>query len=91
MLTGAALLAAACGGGSPAAAPNAHPGQLTAQTMNAFASYMRGHGVPGFYFSHTGSAAAAQLTSGIQFGQWAAPANTSSPQFLAAPQKCNGG
>jgi hypothetical protein len=87
-LAGAALLAAGCGGGSPAAAPSAHPGQLTAQTMNVFAQCMRSHGVPDFYFSRTGSTAAAGLTSVIELGQWVAPANPSSPQFQQALKAC---
>jgi hypothetical protein len=89
-LAGTMLVVTACGGGggSPATAPSAQPGQLTAQTMNTFAACMRGHGVPGFYFSHTGSAAADRLTSVLQFGQWVAPANPSSPQFEAALKSC---
>ena len=88
VLAGTMLLVSACGGGSPAAAPSAHPGQLTAQTMNVFAQCMRGHGVPDFYFSRTGSTAAAGLTSVIQLGQWVAPANPSSPQFQSAMTAC---
>ncbi len=50
---GVALLATACGGGHPAAAPSASPGQLTAQKVDAFALCVRDHGMTGFYMSQT--------------------------------------
>jgi len=86
-LAGAATLAA-CGGGSPPATASAHPGQLTAQTMATFASCMRSHGVADFYFSRTTSAAGSALTSVLQFGQWVAPADPSSPRFQSAQKAC---
>jgi hypothetical protein len=86
-LAGTALLSA-CGGGSPAAAPSAHPGQLTAQTLATFAQCVRGHGVPNFYFSRSTSSAGSALTSVIQLGPWVAPANPSSPQFQSALKSC---
>jgi hypothetical protein len=46
------LLAAACGGGggqAPGSGPNS--GQNLAVELDSFASCIRGHGVPGFYFT----------------------------------------
>ena len=90
-LAGTVLLATGCGGRAPAATPSASNGQPSAAMLDSFASCMRGHGVPDFYFSRAGSTAAGSLASVIQLGQWVAPADTSSPQFQAALQKCNGG
>jgi hypothetical protein len=87
-LAGTMLLATACGGGSPAAAPSASTGQLSAAMLDSFASCMRGHGVPDFYFSHTGSTAANRLTSVLQLGDWVAPADITSLQFQAALKSC---
>jgi len=60
-LAGTALVAAACGGGSPSAAPSARTGQMTAQVVGAFAQCMRNHGLTNFYVtqprSRTGSGA----------------------------------
>jgi hypothetical protein len=87
-LAGTMLLAAGCDGGTPAATPRTSTGQLSAAMLDSFAACMRGHGVPDFYFSHTGSAAAASLTSVLQLGDWVAPADISSPQFEAALKSC---
>jgi hypothetical protein len=67
---GVALLAAACGGARPAAAPSAHPGQLTAQQVDAFALCVRDHGVPGFYFSRTNVSSFDYNGSGLKLPGW---------------------
>jgi len=86
-LAGTMLLVTACGG-SPAAAPSASTGQLSAAMLDSFAFCMRSHGVPDFYFSHTGSTAANRLTSVLQLGDWVAPADITSPQFQTAHKSC---
>jgi hypothetical protein len=46
-----ALLTAACGGGSPSAAPSPAPGNVP--QLDAFAACMRSHGVLDFYFANS--------------------------------------
>jgi hypothetical protein len=51
-LAGGALIVAACGGGGTHAARSAaSPGLPIANALDTYASCMRSHGVPGFYFS----------------------------------------
>jgi hypothetical protein len=84
VLAGAALLAAACGGGSHPAGSGATSGQLTAPKLDAFAQCMRSHGVPDLYFSP-----AKPSSPDIMFG-YAVPAsiNPRSPQFQAGMTAC---
>jgi hypothetical protein len=83
VLAGAALLAAACGGGSHPATSVAS-GQLTAPKLDAFAQCMRSHGLYGFYFSE------ANPSSGDTMFGYGIPANIhpNSPQFQAALSAC---
>jgi hypothetical protein len=84
VLAGAALLAAACGGGSHPAGTSATSGQLTAPKLNAFAQCMRSHGVADFYFSPANPG-----SPFVMFG-YAVPLSTDpgSPQFQAGQQAC---
>jgi hypothetical protein len=86
VLTGAAVLAAACGGGSHTTASTASSGQLTAPKLDAFARCVRSHGVPNFYFSGTGSSPG----SGASVFGHSIPAgiNPASSQFQAAMGAC---
>ena len=88
-LTGAALLAAGCGGGSPAVAPSASHGLPTAAMLDSFASCVRSHGVPNFYFSRNTHSGADTPDNLLKIGPWVAPANPSSPQFQAALKACH--
>jgi hypothetical protein len=81
-----ALLAPACGGGSPSAAPSAGHGLPTVQQLDSFASCVRGHGVPNFYFTHDDGGNTPDNM--LKIGPWAAPANPGSPQFQAALKAC---
>jgi hypothetical protein len=87
VLTGAAVLAAACGGGSHTTGSSAGSGQLTAPKLDAFAQCLRSHGVPNFYFSGTGSSPGSGET--VVFGH-SIPAgiNPRSPEFQAAMGAC---
>jgi hypothetical protein len=84
VLAGAALLAAACSGGSRLAGSGATSGQLTIPKMDVFAQCMRSHGVPDFYFSP-----AHPSSPFVMFG-YAVPlsADPSSPQFQAGQKAC---
>jgi len=84
----AGTLLAACGGGSPAAAPSPSKGPITSQTLDIYAKCMRDHGLPNFYFTSADSSPGSGLTSAIRLGKWVAPVDPSSPQFLAAQKAC---
>jgi hypothetical protein len=85
---GAAVLAAACGGGRPAAAPGAHPGGLTAQTVDAFALCVREHGVAGFYVSRTYGGH--YNGAGLNLAGWhSTPVTPGSPVLQSALKACN--
>ena len=84
---GVALLAAACGG-RPAAAPSAHPGGLTAQTVDAFALCVREHGMAGFYVSRTNGAN--YNGSGLSIAGWhSTPITPGSPVLQSALKACH--
>ncbi|HEX3922275.1 MAG TPA: hypothetical protein VHY31_08310 [Streptosporangiaceae bacterium] len=87
----AGTLLAACGGGSPSAAPGPGKGPITSQELDAFAKCMRDHGLPNFYFVSTSSSAGTALVNkndSIKILQWVAPADSSSPQFQSAMKAC---
>jgi hypothetical protein len=84
----AAALLAACGGGSPAAAPSPGKGQITSQTLDVYATCMRDHGLPDFYFTSADSSPGSGLAQVIQLGHWVAPADPDSPQFQSAMTAC---
>ena len=86
MLAGAALLATGCGGGPSSAATGAGRGLPTVQQLDSFASCVRGHGVPDFYFTHDDGGNTPDNM--LKIGPWAAPANPGSPQFQAALKAC---
>jgi hypothetical protein len=90
-VAGVALLAAACGGGSPAAAPSADTGIHNAQKMDAFALCVRDHGVPGFYISHIDVTSAADYNgSGLWLGDgWVSTPISPSSVAQAALKACN--
>ena len=81
-----ALLATACGGGSPSAAPSTGRGLPTVQQLDSFASCVRGHGAPNFYFTHDDGGNTPDNM--LKIGPWAAPANPGSPQFQAVLKAC---
>jgi hypothetical protein len=85
VLTGAAVLAAACSGGSHTSGSSGSSGQITVQQVDAFAQCMRSHGVPGFYFSGK-----ARPGPGDTMFGYSVPAsiNMGSPQFQAGAQAC---
>jgi hypothetical protein len=85
VLTGAAVLAAACSGGSHTTGPSTSSGQLTVQEVDAFAQCMRSHGVPSFYFSGKASPGPGNTMFGYSVP---ASINMGSPQFQAANNAC---
>jgi hypothetical protein len=91
MLAGIALLAAACGGGRPAAAPSASTGGRTAQQVDAFALCVRDQGVPGFYISRIKVTSAADYNGpGLWLGDgWVSTPISPSPVVQAALKACN--
>jgi hypothetical protein len=84
VLAGAALLAAACGGGSHPAGSGPTSGQLTTPKLDAFAQCMRSHGIADFYFSQANPS-----SPDVMFG-YAVPAsiNPRSPQFQTDEKAC---
>jgi hypothetical protein len=83
-----ALLAAACGGGG---ASGSSSDQNTTAQLNAFASCMRSHGLPNFYFTRqtgTPSPPPAGDDSIMGIGQYFAYFNRSSPAYEAATKAC---
>lgn len=87
VLGAVALLAAGCAAGSAAAVPASGP--ATAQQLDSFASCMRGHGIPEFYFSTAGSNFSPGPTQTyIKIGGYVASADTSLPKFTAAQHAC---
>jgi hypothetical protein len=89
VLAGAALLAVGCGSGSPAAAPAASHGLPSAAMLDSFASCVRSHGFPDFYFSRNTHSAADTPDNLLKIGPWVAPGNPNSAQFQAALKACN--
>ena len=85
VLTGAAMLAAACSSGSHTTGSSTSSGQLTVQEVDAFSQCMRSHGVPGFYFSGK-----AKPGPGDTMFGYSVPAsiNMGSAQFQAADRAC---
>jgi len=81
----AALLAAGCGSGSHA--PGSGSGQSLAVALDSFASCMRSHGVPGFYFT---TSTPSPPPGGAEFGDhgYNVAFDPGSPAFKAAYQKC---
>jgi hypothetical protein len=59
--------------------------------LDSFASCVRGHGVPNFYFSRDTHSAADTPDDLLKIGPWVAPGDPSSRQFQAAQQACSGG
>jgi hypothetical protein len=86
VLTGSAVLAAACSGGSHTTVSSASSGQLTAPKLDAFAQCVRSHGVPNFYFAGKASGTG----SGAHVFGYSIPAgiNPYSSQFQAAMSAC---
>jgi hypothetical protein len=89
-LAGAAVLVAACGGGgSHGPESGAASGQTLSQALDAYASCIRGHGVPDFYFSRqagTPSPPPAGVDA-MDFHGWIAMADLT-PRFQAAQKTC---
>jgi hypothetical protein len=88
VLTGAAVLATACAGGSHTTVSSASSGQITAPKLDAFARCVRGHGVPDFYFSGTGSSPGSGSGASVFGHSITAGVNPASPQFQAAMEAC---
>jgi hypothetical protein len=85
VLAGAAVLAAACSGGSHTTGSGTGSGQLTVQEVDAFAQCVRSHGVPNFYFTGKSSTGSGSMMFG-----YGVPAsiNMRSSQFQAATNAC---
>jgi hypothetical protein len=86
----AGLLAAACGGGgSPPSGSGASSNQSLAVVLDSYASCMRGHGVPNFYFTHLTAPPSAppQGEFVMGFHGWFAEADFNA-QFQAAQKAC---
>jgi len=87
-LAAVALLAAACGGGSPGSRPAAGPG--LAQQLAKFARCMRGHGEPNFYYANPQSNPSPSTTGpplGF-FGYIVPSINPNEAPFPAAMNAC---
>lgn len=80
-----ALLAAACGGGSPSAAPSIAPGNV--QQLDAFAACMRSHGVLNFYFSNSPGTSNTSTELSIM-GHYVPGVNPQTAHFGAAMKAC---
>ena len=86
-----AVQVAACGGGSPAAAPRTSTGGKTAQKMDAFAQCVRDHGVAGFYISRSKVRSAADYKGpGLYLGNgWVSTPISLGPVAQSALKACN--
>lgn len=80
------LLATACGGGSDAAGSGSSSGQNLATELDSFASCVRSHGVPGFYF--TTSVPSPPPYGGVIGDHQYYAAYDSTPAFNAAQKAC---
>jgi hypothetical protein len=85
-----ALLAAACGGGgSHAPGSGSSPGQNLAVALDSFASCMRSHGLPSFYFTHQSQPPSPPVNGDVfGFHGYYAAFDPSSPAFEAAQTRC---
>lgn len=84
------LLAAACGGGgSHPSEPGANSGQSLAVVLDSYASCIRSHGIPDFYFTHLTGPPSAPPPGGVAIGfhGWFAEAD-SAAQFQSAQKAC---
>jgi hypothetical protein len=87
----AAMLVAACGGGSHAPGSGSNPDQDLAVAMDSFASCMRSHGDPSFYFTHqTGTPSPPASGTGLfmDFHGYTAEFDPNSRAFEAAQKTC---
>jgi len=80
-----ALLAVACGGGSPSAAPGASPGIV--RQLDVFARCMRGHGVTNFYLSNSPGTSNTDTVLSIM-GHYVPNVNPQTPNFGTAMKAC---
>ena len=83
------LLAAACGGGASHTGSAPSPGENWAVGLDSFASCMRSHGVPGFYFTRQ-SSPPSPPPDGVVVGLrgYYAAFDPNSPAFQAAQRTC---
>ncbi len=77
ILAATALLAAGCGGGSHPPGSGAVTRQNLSAQLDAYASCVRGHGVPDFYISRAGSAPPSPGTVQEVFHGWVIPVDPS--------------
>lgn len=82
----AGLLVAACGGGTNAAGSGSGSGQNLASELVSFASCVRSHGVPGFFF--TTSVPSPPPDGGVIGDHQYYAAYASTPAFEAAQKAC---
>lgn len=75
-LAGLTLLLAACGGHNQAESGTGSAQNLS-QRLDAYASCVRAHGVPGFYISRAGTAPPSPSTVQAVFHGWLVPVNPS--------------
>jgi len=88
-LTAVAVLAAGCGAGSHGPGSDAASGQTLSQQLDAYASCIRGHGVPDFSFSRQAGAPSPPPpgVDAMDFHGWIAMADPT-PRFQAAQKTC---
>lgn len=78
-LAGTALLVAACGGSPRQTGPGVGSAENVSQQLDAYATCVRGHGVPGFYITRAGTAPPSPGTVQEVFHGWLVPVNPSQP------------
>jgi nicotinamidase-related amidase len=77
LVAGTALFVAACSGGAHPAGSGPGTGQNLSAQLDAYASCVRHHGVPGFYISRAGSTPPAPGTVQEAFHGWVIPVDPS--------------
>jgi len=84
-----AFSAAACSGTRPSGGSANPKGQITVQELDSFATCVRGHGVPNFYFSaKTKNPGTPPSQYEISVAGYSAPADPDSSQFQHATSSC---
>jgi hypothetical protein len=88
-LASSALVVAACGGGSQPSGSGASSDQNLSVVLDSYASCMRSHGVPNFYFTHLAAPPSAPPPGEFVLGYrgWFAEA-ASGAQFRSAQKAC---
>jgi hypothetical protein len=89
LLAGAAVLVAACSGGSRSSGPGTTSAQQTAKKMAVFARCMRGHGQPDFYYANPQSVSHSSAAAfSLGQGYMVTGVKPQSPEFQSALASC---